>query len=536
MEEKVFKYVIYLIFIILTARLFYLQVIKYEENKEKSMKNIIKEIEIPAVRGRIFDRNGKIIASSRIGYEAIIEDTIIKEDIDIKEIIKLEESGKKFYIIGKPYRLYPYGNIYSHLIGWTSKVSKEELLNGIYSLGDRIGRCGIEKIYEEILKGKDGISFRLVDARGNILWEEVRPPILPQKGKDITISCDIDLGIYIDSLFLPYKKGGVIVLNIKNGEILSLYSKPSFDLNILSGMVKEEKWNEIKNDTLNPILSRPISGLYAPGSIFKIFTALLGLELGVIDTNEVIHCNGEYKFGNRTFKDWKKEGHGKVNFKKAVEVSCDVYFYEMARRIGLKRFLKKLQESKIEEKKGVDLFGEKEGFLPDLDFYYKKYGPYGFSEGNVLNLGIGQGEILLTPMQIAVFVSQVANEGKIIKPHIIKKIEGEEVIIKDTLFLPFDKEIIRIVKNALFYVCQGENGTGRSASMKEWNIAGKTGTSQNPFGKDHAFFCGFAPFEDPIFCVLVFVENAGMGGEVAAPIAGKIFKYIYKKWQKGIYF
>ena len=533
MEEKIIKYLLILVFIIFISRIFYLQVIKFEEYKEKSIKNIVKEIKIPALRGRIFDRNGKILASSRIGYEAIVEDTIVKDDIDIKEIINLEETGKKFYIIGRPYRFYPYKEIYSHIIGYLGKVSKEEMLDKIYSLGDRIGKSGIEKIYEEILRGKDGISFKLVDARGNILGDEIRPPILPLKGKDIMLTIDVSLGIYIDSLFSPYKKGGAIVINLKNGEILSIYNKPSFDLNIFSGKVKEVEWKKIKNDTLNPILNRCASGLYPPGSIFKIFTALLGLELGVIDTNEIINCRGEYKFGNRIFKDWKKEGHGKVNFKKAIEVSCDVYFYEIGKRIGLKRFLKRLKEIKIEEKKCFDLLEEKEGFLPDMDFYYKNYGPYGFSEGNVLNLAIGQGEIILTPIQIAVFIGLIANEGKIIRPHLIKKIENEEIIIKDTIYLPFDKKFIKIVKNALFYVCNGENGTGRSAKIKEWNVAGKTGTSQNPFGKDHAFFVGFAPFEDPTFLVLVFVENAGMGGEIAAPIAGKIFEYLYKRWKKG---
>lgn len=537
MEEKisgVLKYLIYVVFGVMIIRLFYLEIIKGEEYNRKSLRNIVKEIKIPALRGRIFDRYGKILASWRPGYEVFIEDTILKEDISIEEVVKLEQSAKKVYIIGRPYRLYPYKGIYSHVIGWTGKVSREEILKGFYSLGDRTGKSGLEKIYEGFLRGRDGISFRMVDARGNIMGQEVRPPIAPLKGMDIITSLDVDLGIYIDSLFLPYKKGACIVLNIKNGEILSIYSKPVFDINILSGKVNEKEWFNIKNDSLNPLLNRAVSGIYPPGSIFKVFTAIAGFELGIIDTNETIECKGKYKLGNRVFKDWKEEGHGKVNFKKAIEVSCDVYFYEIARRIGLKKFLEKLNVSKIEEEKCFDVFGEKRGYFPDIDFYYKRYGPYGFSEGNVLNLAIGQGEILLTPMQIAVFMGQIANDGKMVKPHIVKKIGEDNVEIKDTLILPFKRKYVEIVKNALYYVCNGEKGTGRLAAIEGWEVAGKTGTSQNPFGEDHSLFCGFAPFEDPVFLVIILVENAGMGGEVAAPLAGKIFNYLYKKWQKNL--
>ncbi len=535
MEEKIpriLKYLICVIFGIMVIRLFYLQIIKGEEYNRKSMRNIVKEIEIPALRGRIFDRYGRILASWRPGYEVFIEDTILREDISIEEVIKFEQSVKKVYVIGRPYRLYPYKDIYSHVIGWTGKASKEEILKGVYSIGDRTGKSGLEKIYEGFLRGRDGISFQIVDATGNIMGQEARPPIAPLKGMDIITTLDVELGIYIDSLFLPYKKGACIVLNVKNGEILSIYSKPGFNINILSGKVKEQEWNLIKSDSLNPLLNRAVSGVYPPGSIFKVFTALLGFELGIIDTNEIIECKGEYKLGNRVFKDWKKEGHEKVNFKKAVEVSCDVYFYEIARRIFLKRFLERLNASKIEEQKCFDVFGEKRGYLPDINFYYEKYGPYGFSEGNVLNLAIGQGEILLTPIQIAVFIGQIANEGKIVKPHIIKKIGEDNVEVRDTLILPFDKKYIEIVKNVLYYVCNGEKGTGRLASIEGWKVAGKTGTSQNPFGEDHSLFCGFAPFEDPTFLVMILVENAGMGGEVAAPVAGRIFDYLYKKWQK----
>lgn len=533
-EIKIFRYLVYVVFAILIVRLFYLQIVKGREYKEKSLQNVVKELKIPALRGRIFDRYGKVLASWRPGYEAFVDETLLIEDIPIEEVVRIEESGKKVYVRGRPYRFYPYRNIYAHVIGWTGKASEEEILKGEYSLGDRLGKSGLEKIYEKFLKGQDGFSFKLMDAKGNLLEQEIRPPIPPKKGLDIVTTLDVSLGVYIDSLFSPYKKGACIVLNLKNGEILALYSKPSFDLNFLSGRVDEEMWEKIKSDTLNPLLNRAVSGLYPPGSIFKVFTALIGLELGIIDTNEVIVCKGEYKFGNRIFKDWKKEGHGRVNFKKAIEVSCDVYFYEIARRIGLKKFLEILNSSGIEEKKCFDVFGEKKGYLPDIEFYLKRYGPYGFSEGNVLNLGIGQGEILLTPMQIAALMGEVANGGRIIKPHIIRKIGDDEVEIKDTLILKFDRKSIEIVKNALYYVCNGENGTGRLARIEGWKVAGKTGTSQNPLGEDHSLFCGFAPFEDPLFLVMVIVENAGMGGEVAAPLAGKIFNYIYKKWQKGL--
>jgi penicillin-binding protein 2 len=328
------------------------------------------------------------------------------------------------------------------------------------------------------------------------------------------------LGRYIDSLFQEYPKGCAIVFKPKTGEVLALYSAPGFDLNLLTGITEKEEFLKIMGDTLKPFLNRCIQGIYSPGSIFKIITALIALELGLIDTTEFITCKGRYSFGNRVFKDWKEEGHGKVNFLKAIEVSCDVYFYEISKRIGLKRYIEFLKELNIFKKTEIDLPEEKKGFYPTIDFYIKKYGKYGYGEGNVLNLGIGQGEILMTPMQITLMIGAVALGGKCKKPHVLKDKQTLDFVLK------FREENIELVKKGLYRVVNGKKGTGRLARHDRVHIAGKTGTSQNPFGKDHALFSCFFPYEDPDYVVFVLLENAGMGGEKAAPLAGKISKRI----------
>ncbi len=530
LSKNFIKFIFYFLTFTFILKIFEMQVLKGEFYEEKSIMIRTKKMRIPSKRGRILDRKGKVVAFWRTGFRLLKNGKVYLEDVPFENVVRFLEdpdSSKIFNVRVFPYRFYPYKHIYAQTIGFTGLPSKNEIEKGLDPL-ERIGKSGIEKFYDNILKGKDGYKFLLIDAKGKIYNKETRPPIEPIDGKDITLALDFALGLFIDSIFSPYQKGACVVFKPKTGEVVALYSKPSFDLNLLTGIREKEEFNKILKDTLNPLLNRATQGLYPPGSIFKVITALIGLELGVIDTNEFISCQGEYKFGNRVFKDWKKEGHGRVNFFKAVEVSCDVYFYEISKRIGLKRYLEFLKKLNIFDKTGIDLPGEKKGFYPTLEFYEKKYGKYGYGEGNVLNLGIGQGEILMTPVELALLFGAISLSGKCKIPHILKEKESGE------FELPFKKENVEILKKALFRVVQGEKGTGRLAGVKNLSIGGKTGTAQNPKGEDHALFACFFPYEDPEYVLVLIVENSGMGGEIAAPLAGKIINWIIKNEKKEI--
>jgi len=527
-SNKILKFSVYFVTVLFLFKIFEIQILKGEFYEEKAITIKSKKIRLPSKRGRIFDRKGRNVAYWRTGFRLLRNGEVFLEDVSFEEIVNYLEdpdSSKIFSVYALPYRFYPYKNIYAQTIGFTGLPSEKEIEEGIDPLL-RTGKSGIEKFYDEILRGKDGYKFLLIDAKGRVYSEETRPPIEPVDGKDITLTLDFELGRYIDSLFKPYEKGACVVLKPKTGEVLALYSKPSFDLNLLTGKREKEELLKILNDTLKPLLNRAIQGLYPPGSIFKVITSLIALEEGVIDTNEFLYCQGKYRFGNRVFKDWKEEGHGRVNFFRGIEVSCDVYFYEVSKRIGLKRFLEYFEKLKIFDKTDIDLPGEKKGFYPTIEFYKKRYGKYGYGEGNALNLGIGQGEVLMTPIEIALLFGAIALEGKCKKPHLLKNKET------DYFELPFKSENIRILKKALFRVVQGDKGTGRLAGVKGLNIGGKTGTAQNPKGEDHAQFVAFFPFENPEYVVYVIVENSGMGGEIAAPLAGKIIKWIYEKYIK----
>jgi len=527
-EIKILKFFLYFVTVLFLFKIFEIQILKGEFYEEKAIEVKSKKIRLPSKRGRIFDRSKKAIAYWRTGFRLLREGKVFLEDVSLEEIVSYLEnpdSSKIFSVYAFPYRFYPYKNIYAQTIGFTGLPSEKEIKEGIDPLL-RIGKSGIEKFYDEILRGKDGYKFLLMDAKGRVYSNETRPLIEPVDGEEIYLTLDFELGKFIDSLFKPYKKGACVVFKPGTGEVLALYSKPSFDLNLLTGKREKEELLKVLNDTLKPLLNRTTQGLYPPGSIFKVITSLIALEEGLIDTNEFLFCQGKYRFGDRVFKDWKEEGHGRVNFFRGVEVSCDVYFYEVSKRIGLKKFLEYFEKLKIFDKTGIDLPDEKSGFYPTIKFYETRYGRYGYGEGNALNLGIGQGEILMTPIEIALLFGAIALDGKCKRPCLL---ENKET---DYFELPFKRENIGILKRALFKVVQGEEGTARLAGVRGLAIGGKTGTAQNPGERDHAQFASFFPFEHPEYVLYLIVEESGMGGEIAAPLAGKIMKWIYEKYIK----
>ena len=556
----VFSLVIFVFFVLL-GRLYDIQIVRHEEFTSWAQKNFLKSIRIPYKRGRILDRNGVVLADWRPGfavyilknglkkselknlleiiglktnvdslYRKLLQYPVIK-DLDFKEITRLEEERDRFpyFVVGTiPVRYYHYPRVLAHVTGYTGEVTQTEIeRDSTLKVGETIGKRGVEKFYNRFLRGKFGTRYFMVDVTGQLIKEDPIPPIKPVDGKDITLTIDAPLELYIDSLMKDYGAGAVVVLNIKTGGILALYSKPSFDANQLSAGISYKLWQKLVSDKTKPLLDRAISGLYPPGSTFKPISAMFALEAGAVSENTVFSCPGYYRFGRRVWSCWFKPGHGSLNLPQAIQHSCDVYFYQLGLRIGFGRFLKMLKKYGIGGKVGIDLPGEIPSFVPDSSWYKERYGANGFGPGNVLNLAIGQGEILLTPLKIATLTALIASNGVLPRPHVLKSVEDADYIPGDTLRWKVDSSVFHVIKKGMWMVVNKPGGTAYASRSDKVIFAGKTGTSQNPHGKDHALFTAFAPYDDPQIVVTVVVEHGEHGSHVA-PIAKKIIERYFE--------
>ena len=552
---RVILYLTFFVFFLFVLKLFKIQVKDHEKYVELSRKNYLRVIKIPAIRGDIIDRNGIKIASwkpifrisllpgvlskqrirklfSLIGMDSfkVDIDTLkksgsyitLKKGLDFNKVSKIEENIDEFpgiVIDAIPSRRYNerYPSV-SEVLGYVQEARKDEIKRYNLDMGDVVGRSGIEAVYDSLLRGKNGKRFFIVDARGNIVKMDPTPPLAPKKGKTLRTTIDAKLMNFIDSLFLPYKKGACVVYKPKTGEVLALYTKPYYNSNTFL-----IDYPRLLKDPDKPLLNRSIQGTYPPGSIFKLISALIALKTKSVTENTMFKpCTGAFTYGNRTWKCWLKTGHGRLNLPHAIEQSCDVYFYQLGLSVGFKRFLDELNALHIPVLTGIDLPHEKEGFLPTYKWYINKFGKYNITEGYVLNLSIGQGEILFTPISLAVLTGEIAQKGWAIRPYIVrpKKL--------DTIVLNAKPEYFEPVLKGAYLVVNGEHGTARSIKLDSIKIAGKTGSAENPHGKKtHALFTSFVPYEDPEYVITVIVENAGHGGGVAAPIAGKIIRRLY---------
>jgi penicillin-binding protein 2 len=590
--------------LVLGLRLFFLQVLKASYYKRISEENRIQPMPLPAPRGIIKDRNGKIIAFNRssytislIPYEAKDLDLLserlalilnldiswlkeklktlpktgskkyerikLKKEVDFKTICAIEEQNENLPGVicqVEQTRGYPDGSWAGHVLGYVKELSKQELSTGStppagdsnsqesfffnpspaenkgYRLGGYIGRGGVEKQYDDLLRGKDGITFLEITAAGKILGPlEDKKPDLPVKGVDIKLTIDLDLQVEAESALVGYESGAVVAIDPQNGEILALVSKPGFDANLFAGALSPQDWKEISQNPLHPLLSRTIQATYAPGSTLKLLTAAIALESKIAHRDTYLSpCFGSYFFGKRVFRCWKPEGHGRLSFMDAIIQSCDVYFYQLGLKVGLERWSRYAKLCGFGEKTGVDLPDEAKGFVPSFEYYNKKYGEGEWVRNLVINLAIGQGEVLVTPLQLASFYCGLATDGTIYQPHILKEIntlDGRVITTQSKVLrhLPFSASTLELLKEAMVGVVNDLYGTGRLARISDITVAGKTGTAQNPFGEAHAWFVGYAPAENPQIVVAVLVENVGHGGTFAAPVAKAIIEKYLKK-------
>jgi penicillin-binding protein 2 len=578
---KVAYYFLGIIAFVLLFRLIYLQIIDFAYYRKVSEENRIRLVSVPAPRGVIRDRNQKKMVTNRTSYTLFLlpyeisnldelvkktsailklDESFLKEkvkaglvnrympvklirDVDFKTICVLEEQNDELpgviYQVEKV-RSYPQACWAGHLFGYVGEVSQKEMDSmeeKRLRLGSSIGKVGLEKEYDEILRGVDGMNFLEVSASGKVLGPlKDKNPLPFLAGSDLDLTIDYDLQIEAESALSNFNSCALVALDPQNGEVLALVSKPGFDPNQFSSFLDEKTWQTLINDPFHPLLNRSIQGVYPPGSTFKLLTAAAALEAGIADRNTTFSsCYGGFPFGNRVFKCWRPKGHGRLNLIQAIAQSCDVYFYQLALKLGLDRWSYYALESRLDKKFEIDLPDEASGMIPTRSYYQKKFGNGEWIKNLVINLGIGQGEVLTTPLGMAVFYSALVNGGIVYQPHILNKIKSPEgnVFINKRMVLfrlPFSEATLEVLKEALVDAVNSPSGTGGLARIPDITVGGKTGTAQNPHGKEHAWFVGFAPADYPKIVVAVLIEQAGHGGTFAAPVAKRIItKYLKGK-------
>jgi penicillin-binding protein 2 len=439
----------------------------------------------------------------------------------------------------EPKRNYPYGKMAAHVLGYVSEINSEELKSKgykDYSPGDFIGKYGLEKNYENYLRGVDGEKRVEVDAIGR----EVRTLDIKESvpGNNLYLNIDMEIQTLAEKA-LESKKGGCIALETKTGAVIALVSRPSFDPNKFSSGITKEDWKEVTTDKTHPLQNRVIQGRYPPGSVFKIVLALKALDVGILNERTNFLCRGSFPFGNRVFKCWKKGGHGNVAIHRGIVESCDVFFYNVGVRLGIDRIHAMADQIGLGKLTGIDLPGEKQGLVPSSEWKKKTFGEPWY-EGETVSVSIGQGAVWLTPIQLAQLSSFVANEGVTFTPQIVNKIvspEGKVIKAFDPVMntdVKLKKEVINTVKEGMKGVVNEPSGTAYGSRIQNINMSGKTGTAQVASlekGKllgDHAWFIAFAPAEAPSISICVLVEHGGHGSSVSAPIAKIITENIYK--------
>ena len=561
---------------ILLSRLSYLQLFKYKDYSIQSDSNRIKTIVIPAPRGNIYDRSGISLTENKNSYRLLLylgKQKKFEKIIDrLSKILDLKDENKKIFlnriqrsshksavslvdnlrwddlariesnhhnlpgisIESGIIRTYKYPSATAHFLGYVSLPSENEI-NGkeesLYMHPDfRLGKFGLEKSYDNYLRGQYGIKY--VEVNSKDIPIRTLSQKNPKKGGDINSTIDLELQNFIYNR-LKGLIASVVVMGVDDGGILSYNSSPSFDINNFVEGASLEYWRQVSTDPDLPLNNRPIAAIYPPGSTFKMMVALAALESGYNPATKY-RCRGYYKLGGRKFYCWKKTGHGTLDMMGAIKHSCNAYFFEVANKIGYKKFADMALRFGYGKSTDIILQGENSGNVPDFAWKKRVIG-VNWVGGDTLNAAIGQGFLLATPMQMVVVTCAIANGGFFVKPHFIKKNTPptRKKIIKND-------DYIKFVQEAMFKVVNEKGGTAfyRRLRGNEFKVAGKTGTSQvisrkkgdkenedSKFG-NHAIFVGFAPYDKPKYSISVVVEHGGGGSAVAAPIAMDIMKYI----------
>ena len=554
-------------FLFLIGAFFKTQVIQNHQYVMQSEENRLRPIPLPAPRGIIFDRHGEVIAENLPAYSVSItapnvdslraalnslagtlqlepyqinaairryrraptRPTVVLPDASIDIVSVLEEHRLDFprlIIQSVPKRYYPDGPMVASFVGYTGEITESDLNDPKYvnyKPGQEIGKAGLEKQYESILHGREGVRFDEVDARGRpVRGEGPRPDLNPLGAPPLYTNIDLDLQKFMVGIFADSLQGGAVAIDPTTGEVLALYSAPSWDPNKFTGGIPADYYKQLLEDKRRPLVNKAIQGRYPPGSTFKLATSVIALKDGLVGLKEhmPVSCSGGLQYGSRYFRCWEKKGHGSLDLEGAIKHSCDVYFYQLGLKVGLSRMIAGGISLTMRDKSGIDLPEENQPFWPyAIDYYNKKYGR-NWSNAETLNLAIGQGANSQTVVNMAKLYTALATQGQESRPEIAHLVPQRRQLYK--LTRDQDSVLLEGMKAVL-----EAGGTAGASAIQGLTLAGKTGTAQNSGGADHGWFVGFAPADHPKIVVAVLLEF-GLHGSRAAHIASGIIGHYLK--------
>ncbi|MDZ7373870.1 MAG: penicillin-binding protein 2 [candidate division KSB1 bacterium] len=576
-RRRVVAWILGAALLILAGRLFQLQVVQHEVYFRQSEKNRVRVITLEPPRGQIYDRNHRPLVenlpcytlsvlphhyrgredllvslasfvganpeemarSVRQGQRAEFLPVKVRRDMPFELLARVQERWLDFpglVIETEPKRTYTGMSRLSHVLGYLGEVAESELKalkDQDYRTGDIIGKTGLERQYEKVLRGRRGYQYVEVDALGReIRTLPMEKWIPPSPGLDLVLAIDDRLQAKLESL-LEGKRAAGVFLDPRNGEVLALASSPSYDLQWFAGVLNPAVWDSLVSHPDKPLLNRVTQGLYPPGSTYKLITALAGVNDGVFSPESRVSCGGGLSYGGRFFACWYGQGHGSQDLYGAIAHSCNVYFYTMGMRVGLERWARYSRLLRFGQPTGIDLPAERAGLVPDAHYMDTRYGKGNWVGGTMLNLAIGQGDLLTTPLQMAQLAMVIANRGKGFVPHVVKALEnpltGKQMPVRVDSFVVREirPEVFEVVREGMREVVNGAGGTGRGCALGDVIVAGKTGTAQNPHGDPHGWFIGFAPYDAPEVAFCVFVENGGSGSGAAVPIVREVLRLYF---------
>jgi penicillin-binding protein 2 len=561
------------------AGFWYVQLVRGDEYRQLAEENRLRKLPIQAPRGLIYDRHGRLLVENIPSYNLMLDRSrsvdlsralafaagvlerqpaelagileryraipaftpvLLAENLSLAQVARFGVNGlelPEFEVEVQHLRLYRHGSQTSAFLGYLGEVTQDEIerSGGLYKSGDLVGKKGIEQTYDAALRGQDGELSVVVDSRGELIEEFRQRPAVP--GKTLRLTIDLELqqeaARWLDG---PEKVGAIVAMNPHNGEILALVSSPGYDSNLFARRLQVDDWQALLQDPYHPLQNRAIQNTYSPGSTFKIIMATAGLTEGVFNENTRVFCGGSGVFYGRRFRCWRKEGHGSMDARSAIKNSCDVFFYTLGQKLGIERIARYARIFGLESTTGIDIRGEKRGLVPDQAWSQKVRG-FKWYPGETISVSIGQGPVLMTPLQMAVMTAMVANGGYRVTPHLV-----QDADVPPAVHVPLDARALRIVREGMWAVVNEPGGTAYgSARVPGADMAGKTGTVQViaqaqrlkanalPFKyRDHAWFTSFAPLNNPEIVVVVFAEHGGSGSHSAAPIGQALYAKYFK--------
>ncbi|MEA2489730.1 MAG: penicillin-binding protein 2 [Acidobacteriota bacterium] len=590
-------------FVFLAGSFWFVQGVQAEKYRGLSEANALREIEIPAKRGLIMDRAGKIIADNQPAYSLEVDRVVMRpllkadkqrkeklvaflgqvlglpipeiaaryekesakvpfsrpfkiaEDVTMSQVARIQAEAIAFpelNVTPIQRRNYGYGTMAAHVLGFIGEVSEKDLTRDkALQQGDLIGKRGVELMYDAYLRGRDGAEYWEYDADGRRLSEYVPARRNPVPGDNIYLTIDFELQRRAEQYFVENEMvGSAVALDPRNGDVLAMVSSPAYNPNVYSKRFAPETWKTIVSNPFKIELNRAIQGLYSPGSVFKVVMAIAGMSDGQISPETQFNCGGSGVFFGRRFRCWKREGHGAVDVERAMKVSCDIFFYQTGAKLGVDKINDYSHRLTFGEISHIDLDGERAGLVPSTEWARTKQNRKWYPS-ETISVAIGQGPLVVTPLQVANMMAAVANGGKVFQPHVVRYVDRVQTdgsykrfsvpsrVLHEVKLAP---AAMKAVRQGLWDVVNAEGGTGANSRIEGLDISGKTGTVQViaqhgwvkaeslPFKyRDHAWFASFAPLNDPQMVVVVFIEHGGHGGADAAPLAKLLYEARFKE-------